>query len=68
MEFVPEDGSPAWTTPLAHRQYYPQELEMVLHYNGFVVAQRYGDFLSSPLRSESETILLHCKKATARGG
>jgi hypothetical protein len=66
MEFAPDDGQSTWTTPLAHRQFYPQELEMLLHYNGFTVTERYGDFACGPLRSESETILLHCRKAHPR--
>ena len=34
MEFEPK-GRPqdAWMTPLAHRQFFPQELEALLHYN-----------------------------------
>src|SRR5262249_28745289 len=38
IEFTPE-GAPdrAWVTPLAHRQFFPQEWEALLHYNGFDV-------------------------------
>jgi SAM-dependent methyltransferase len=61
MEFAPTDGSEPWMTPLAHRQFYPQELEALLHYNGFAVTERYGDFFRAPLTSRSSTILLHCR-------
>lgn len=61
MEFAPTDGSEAWMTPLAHRQFYPQELEALLHYNGFTITESYGDFFRSPLVSSSRTLLLHCR-------
>ncbi len=48
-------------TPLAHRQFYPQELEALLHYNGFAITERYGDFFRGPLRSTSDTMVLHCR-------
>ena len=38
MEFEPVgDPGGAWMTPLAHRQFFPQEWEALLHYNGFAV-------------------------------
>ena len=61
MEFAPQDGSDAWMTPLAHRQFYPQELEALLHYNGFTISESHCDFFRSPLVSSSRTILLHCR-------
>jgi len=36
MEFTPTVGEP-FMTPLAHRQFFPAELEALLHYNGFDV-------------------------------
>jgi len=62
MEFTPTDGSDPWMTPLAHRQFHPQELEALLHYNGFAVAERHGDFSGGPLTSCSETMVLHCRR------
>ncbi len=38
----PIDGGERWMTPLAHRQFYPQELEALLHYNGFEITERSG--------------------------
>ncbi len=64
MEFTPVDGSDPWMTPLAHRQFYPQELEALLHYNGFTITAQRGDFSGGPLTSASSTILIHAK---ARG-
>jgi SAM-dependent methyltransferase len=61
MEFAPIDGSEAWMTPLAHRQFYPQELESLLHYNGFEITNRWGDFDESPLTQESSVLILACR-------
>jgi SAM-dependent methyltransferase len=65
MEFAPDDGSEPWMSPLAHRQFYPQELEALLHYNGFTVTERFGDFFRSPLDARSSTLVIHCR--TRRG-
>lgn len=61
MEFHPMRGGESWMTPLAHRQFYPQELEALLHYNGFTISEQYGDFFHSPPAKDSATLLLHCK-------
>ena len=38
MEFEPTDkAQPAFRTPLVHRQFFPRELEALLHYNGFAI-------------------------------
>ncbi len=66
MEFTPVDKSEPWMTPLAHRQFYPQELEALLHYNGFTITRRYGDFDSAPLTADASTILLHCRARRTR--
>jgi len=61
MEFEPRDGSEPWQTPLAHRQFYPMEIEALLHYNGIEIIERFGDFFRGPLRPSSSTMLLHCR-------
>jgi len=48
--------------PLALRQYFPQELDTLLHYNGFTIVERYGDWDFSPLTNESNMIFYICKK------
>ena len=63
MEFTPEDGSEPWMTPFAHRQFYPQELEALLHYNGFAIVDRWGDFFRAPLTAKSERMILRCRRA-----
>lgn len=41
--------------PLAHRYFYPAELEALLHYNGFEMLERYGDFEELPLHGDCES-------------
>jgi SAM-dependent methyltransferase len=62
MEFEPLRGrEPAWTTPLAHRQFFPQELEALLHYNGFEIVELHGDHLEEPPRRDCSTLIVHCR-------
>lgn len=65
MAFV-GDGDPLdfHMTPLTHRQFYPAELEALLHYNGFTLLERWGDFERGPLDEASESQVLLCR---ARG-
>ncbi len=56
MRFEPvEAPKRAWTTLLTHRQFYPQELEALLHYNGFEVESVMADFGADPLGSDTDT-------------
>lgn len=49
----------AFMTPLAHRQFYPQEMEALLHYNGFEVKELYGDFERGALVQDSDVMVWH---------
>jgi SAM-dependent methyltransferase len=68
MEFEPL-GRPdaAWMTPLAHRQFFPQEWEALLHYNGFAVERVEGDFEGGPLTADSDTMVWHTRARERRG-
>jgi SAM-dependent methyltransferase len=48
--------------PLMLRNIFPQELESLLHYNGFTVIERYGDLDFSPLMETSQHIIYLCQK------
>jgi SAM-dependent methyltransferase len=48
---------------LALRLVFPQEMDSLLHYNGFTVLHRYGDWDSGPLTDQSRCIIHVCKKA-----
>ncbi|RYE92435.1 MAG: class I SAM-dependent methyltransferase [Myxococcales bacterium] len=49
VEFTPLDGGEPWSVPLAHRQFFPQELEALLHHAGFEVDRVAADFGPGPL-------------------
>jgi hypothetical protein len=63
MDFEPvAGGEPAWATPLAHRQFFPQEWEALLHYNGFAVERVEGDFHGGPLTKASDVMVWHARR------
>lgn len=66
MQFFPEAPRPAFATVLAHRQYYPQEWEALLHYNGFGRLRVFGDFFGNPLRRDSDVMVWHARARPAR--
>ena len=50
------------TTRTALRYTFPQELSALLHYNGFAVERRYGDWDLQPLTAASPSIIVVCRK------
>ena len=52
-------------TPLAHRQFYPREMEALLHYGGFDVTELYGDFDRGPLVQTSDVMVWHARPRRA---
>ena len=63
MEFEPVNNpAGAWLTPLAHRQFFPQEWEALLHYNGFAIDRVDGDFAGGPLTRESDVMIWHARR------
>jgi SAM-dependent methyltransferase len=64
MEFEPvDDPESGWVTPLAHRQFFPQEWEALLHYNGFAVERVEGDFHGGPLTADSDVMVWYVRPA-----
>jgi SAM-dependent methyltransferase len=63
MDFEPM-GHPerSWMTPLAHRQFFPQEWEALLHYNGFEVDKVEGDFHGGPLDRTSDVMVWYARR------
>jgi len=57
-----KDPNDAWMLPLAHRQFFPQEWEALLHYNGFVVDHVFGDFHGGPLTRTSDVMVWHARR------
>jgi SAM-dependent methyltransferase len=62
MFFEPTKGE-SFMTPLAHRQFYPREMEALLHYNGWDVRELYGDFERGPLVPTSDVMVWHVRPA-----
>jgi hypothetical protein len=46
------------------RYTFPQELAALLHYNGFTIERRYGDWNLEPLTAGSGSIIVVCRKRT----
>lgn len=58
MRFEPhQDPKRAWTTLLTHRQYFPRELEALLHYNGFEVEQILPDFAEGTIEPDTDIVV-----------
>lgn len=52
---------------LALRYTFPQEMELLLHYNGLAVEQRLGDWHGNPLTEESMIMVFVCRKEGRKG-
>lgn len=59
ITFTPVDGSAPWVVPLAHRQFFPEELRALLHYNGFVVDAVHGDWKDEPITRDTDVAVWH---------
>jgi SAM-dependent methyltransferase len=66
MEFSPEDGTAPWTVPLAQRQFFPREMEALLHYNGFSDVRWYGDFTEAPPGAGTDFVVVSCRPVRRR--
>lgn len=61
-----DDPTEVRVLPLAHRQFYPQELEALLHYNGWDMEKRWGDFERGPVRMGCESQVVVCRPRAKR--
>jgi len=67
MDFEhPDDSRRSFCTPLTQRQFFPAEIEGLLHYNGFVVESHTADFDGSPIdvSTESQVIIARVRRPT----
>lgn len=62
MQFEAKNGSESFTIPLAHRQYYPQELRVLLMAAGFRRIEFSSDFSSEPAGAYTDSLVLACSK------
>lgn len=63
---VPASPAESFMTPLAHRQFFPQEMEALLHYNGFEATALHGDFAGGPLHARSDVMVWHARATRRR--
>jgi hypothetical protein len=63
MEFEPEEGGKPWKVPLTHRQYFPREVEALLHYNGFTDIFFTADFTDQPADQWVDSMVVSCRVA-----
>jgi SAM-dependent methyltransferase len=61
MQWTSEATRRRWHTPLAHRQYYPREMEALLHYNGFEIVEQHGDYRHKAPARDVDEIIYHCR-------
>ncbi len=71
MEFTPlrdgyEQEDETVVTPLAHRQFFPRELEALLHYNGFRVEKLEGGFRGEPGDRHTDSLVWTCRAAARK--
>lgn len=67
MRFTPDTPRPALEVPLTHRQFFPRELEALLHYNGFEEILFTADFTDQPADRHVDSIVVSCRAAPDRG-
>lgn len=63
MRYTPEDASRAFEIPLTHRQFFPREMEALLHYNGFEEILFTADFTDQPADRSVDSIVVSCRPA-----
>jgi SAM-dependent methyltransferase len=68
MEFEPESGAAPWSTPLTHRQFFPEEMEALLHYNGFGDIRMTGDFSDRAPGPDADSLVVSCRPRRAARG
>jgi SAM-dependent methyltransferase len=67
MEFLPQGREQqSWVTPLCHRQFFPQELEALLHYNGFAIEDMWGDYKRTKFDRYAEMIVISARARPRR--
>jgi SAM-dependent methyltransferase len=66
MEFTPVAGGAPFSVPLTHRQFFPRELEALLHYNGFGQVVYTADFGDRPPDDDTDSLVVRCRIGPAR--
>lgn len=53
-------GEKEWSEQLNMRMFFPQELDVLLYYNGFTLEKKYGEVDDSDFTSQSNKQLVVC--------
>ena len=59
-EYLPLALMKPWTVPLTHRQYFPREMEALLHYNGFTNIFFTADFTDEAADQHVDSLVVSC--------
>lgn len=65
LEFEPSGGSAKFSVPLTHRQFFPREVEALLHYNGFEQILFTADFTDLAADRTVDSIVVSCRPRVA---
>ena len=52
--------------PLNLRMFFPQEIDVLLHYNGFQIEDKYGGYEEAPFGDSSRKQIIVCSLAALR--
>jgi SAM-dependent methyltransferase len=66
MEMTPVGGGEGATVPLSHRQFFPREMEALLHYNGFEDIRMTADFSDQEPGPDTDSLVVSA--TVSRGG
>jgi len=58
-------GRQYWRVPLTQRQFFPAELEALLHYNGFHDIRFEPDFTAKSKQGDVDSLAIRCRRAPA---
>lgn len=54
------DSGNEHAVPLSLRMFFPQEIDALLHYNGFVIEHKYADYEEHPFDDSSHRQVILC--------
>lgn len=66
MEMTPAGGGEPTSVPLSHRQFFPQEMEALLHYNGFTDIRFTADFSERAPGADTDSLVASATVAKGR--
>lgn len=61
LHFAPIDGSEPWELLLTHRQFFPQEMRLLLEHHGFRRQHWNSDFTDAPPSATSDVLVVRCQ-------